>query len=284
MATSQQANAAQAGSIAIGDLKVNRLGFGAMRICGGYAWGMPKDRAGALQVLRRVVELGVNFIDTADSYGPEVSETLIAEALHPYAAGLLIATKGGYTRPNEGSWVANGHPDHLRKALDGSLNRLRLTCIDLYQFHIPDSRVPFADSVGALADMRRAGKIRHIGLSSVSVKQLEQAHRIVPIVSVQNRYNFEDRSHDDVLVACERMGIAFIPWFPLAAGQSLKSATLKKIATRYGATTAQIALAWLLARSPVMLPIPGTGKIPHLEENVGAAGLKLSADDMKTLG
>ncbi len=276
-------NAAHAGPIDIGDLKVNRLGFGAMRICSGYAWGMPKDRAGALQVLRRVVALGVNFIDTADSYGPEVSETLIAEALHPYPSGVVIATKGGYTRPNEGSWVANGHPDHLRRALDGSLKRLRLSCIDLYQFHIPDARVPFADSVGALADMRRAGKIRHIGLSSVSVHQLEQAARIVPIVSVQNHYNVEDRSHDDVLAACERMGIAFIPWYPLAAGQSLKSSKLKKIATTHGATAAQVALAWLLARSPVMLPIPGTGKIAHLEENVGAAGLKLTAEDLQTL-
>lgn len=284
MPTSQPTNAAQAGSIAIGDLKVNRLGFGAMRVCAGYAWGMPKDSAGALQVLRRVVELGVNFIDTADSYGPEVSETLIAEALHPYPAGVVIATKGGYTRPNEGSWVANGHPDHLRKALEGSLKRLRLDCVDLYQLHIPDSRVPFADSVGALAQMQRAGKIRHVGLSSVSVKQLEQAHRIVPIVSVQNHYNYEDRSHDDVLAACERMGIAFIPWFPLAAGQSLKSSKLKKIAIRYGATPAQVALAWLLARSPAMLPIPGTGKIPHLEENVGAARLKLSTEDAEMLG
>ncbi len=283
MAPSQQSNASQAGLIAIGDRKVNRLGFGAMRVCAGYAWGMPKDRAGALQVLRRVVELGINFIDTADSYGPDVSETLIAEALHPYPAGVVIATKGGYTRPNEGSWVANGHPDHLRKALDGSFKRLRRECIDLYQLHIPDARVPFADSVGALAQMRRAGKILHVGLSSVSVKQLEQAQRIVPIVSVQNHYNFEDRSHDDVLAACERMGIAFIPWFPLAAGQSLKSSKLKKIATRHGATTAQVALAWLLARSPVMLPIPGTGNIAHLEENVGAVGLTLAAEDLGTL-
>ncbi len=279
-----QPNAAHAGSIKLGDLNVHRLGFGAMRICGGYAWGMPKDRLTALQVLKRVVALGVNCIDTADSYGPEVSETLIAEALHPYPVGVVIATKGGYTRPNEGSWVANGHPDHLRKALEGSLKRLRLDCIDLYQFHIPDSRVPFADSVGALAAMQRTGKIRHIGLSSVSVKQLEQARRIAPIVSVQNHYNFEDRSDDDVLAACERLGIAFIPWYPLAAGQSLKSAKLKKVAAQHGATGAQVALAWLLARSPVMVPIPGTGKLNHLEENVGAAGLRLSPEEMAMLG
>ncbi len=281
---STQPNAAHAGSIKLGDLNVHRLGFGAMRICSGYAWGMPKDRPAALQVLKRVVALGIDFIDTADSYGPEISETLIAEALHPYPAGIVIATKGGYTRPNEGSWVANGHPDHLRKALEGSLKRLRLDCIDLYQFHTLDSRVPFADSVGALAEMQRAGKIRHIGLSSVSVKQLEQARRIAPILSVQNHYNYEDRSDDDVLAACERLGIAFIPWYPLGAGQSLRSAKLKKVAAQHRATTAQVALAWLLARSPVMLPIPGTGKLTHLEENVGAAELKLSAEEMAMLG
>ena len=279
-----QTNASQAGSINLGDLTVHRLGFGAMRICSGYAWGMPKDRPAALQVLQRVVALGVNFIDTADSYGPEVSETLIAEALHPYPAGVVIATKGGYTRPNEGSWVANGRPDHLRKALEGSLKRLRLDCIDLYQFHTPDSRVPFADSVGALAEMQRAGKIRHIGLSSISVKQLDEARRIAPIVSVQNHYNYEDQGDDDVLAACERLGIAFIPWYPLGAGQSLKSAKLKKVALQHGATTAQVALAWLLARSPVMLPIPGTGKLAHLDENVGAVGLKLSTEEMTTVG
>ena len=279
-----QTNASQAGSINLGDLTVHRLGFGAMRICSGYAWGMPKDRPAALQVLQRVVALGVNFIDTADSYGPEVSETLIAEALHPYPAGVVIATKGGYTRPNEGSWVANGRPDHLRKALEGSLKRLRLDCIDLYQFHTPDSRVPFADSVGALAEMQRAGKIRHIGLSSISVKQLDEARRIAPIVSVQNHYNYEDQGDDDVLAACERLGIAFIPWYPLGAGQSLKSAKLKKVALQHGATTAQVALAWLLARSPGMLPIPGTGKLAHLDENVGAVGLKLSTEEMTTVG
>ncbi|MSQ19083.1 MAG: oxidoreductase [Betaproteobacteria bacterium] len=281
--TAQPNAAAPAGSIKLADLTVHRLGFGAMRICSGYTWGMPKDRPGALQVLKQVVALGINFIDTADSYGPEVSETLIAEALHPYPAGIVIATKGGYTRPNEGSWVANGHPDHLRKALEGSLKRLRLNCIDVYQLHTPDPRVPFTDSVGALAALQRAGKIRHIGLSNVSVQQLNEARRIAPIVSVQNHYNYEDQSDESVLAACERLGIAYIPWYPLGAGQSLKSAKLKKIALQHGATSVQVALAWLLARSPVMLPIPGTGKLAHLEENVGAAGLRLSAEQMQTL-
>lgn len=273
-----------AGTIAIGDLQVCRLGFGAMRVCSGYAWGMPKDQPAALKLLRRVFELGVNFYDTADSYGPEVSENLIAAAMHPYPAGMVIATKGGYTRPASGSWVANGRPEHLRNALEGSLKRLRLERIDLYQFHVPDPRVPFADSVGALADLQRAGKIRHIGLSSVSVKQLDEARRITRIVSVQNHFNYDDQSDDDVLAACEKLGIAYIPWYPLGAGQSLRTAKIRRVAERLGATPAQIALAWLLARSPVILPIPGTGSMAHLEENVAAAQIRLAPEDRRALG
>lgn len=275
--------ASPAGSIAIGDFQVCRLGFGAMRVCSGYAWGMPKDKPAAIKLLRRVFELGVQFYDTADSYGPEVSENLIAEAMHPYPPGMLIATKGGYTRPASGSWVANGRPEHLRKALEGSLKRLKLERIDLYQFHVPDPRVPFADSVGAIADMQRAGKIRHIGLSSVTVAQIDEARRIAPIVSVQNHYNYEDRGDDDVLAACERLGIAFIPWYPLGAGQSLRSAKIKRAAERLGATPAQVALAWLLAKSPAMLPIPGTGSMAHLEENVAAAQIRLSSAELQAL-
>jgi pyridoxine 4-dehydrogenase len=274
-------NAADAGSITLGDLKVNRLGVGSMRLCGSDAWGWPKDRPAALQLLQRAVALGINFIDTADSYGPEVAETLIAEALHPYPAGLVIATKGGYTRPNRRSWIADGRPEHLRKAVEGSLRRLRLSCIDLYQLHIPDLHVPFADSVGALADLRREGKIRHVGLTSVTVAQLEEAHRIVPIVSVQKYYNIEDRGHDELLTVCERMGIAFIPWYPLASGRLARSLKLQRVADEYKATASQLALAWLLARSPAILPAPGTGKIAHLEENVAAAGLKLAAADIE---
>jgi aryl-alcohol dehydrogenase-like predicted oxidoreductase len=276
--------ASAAGTIAIGEAQVCRLGFGAMRVCSGYAWGMPKDKPAALRLLRRVFELGVNFYDTADSYGPEVSENLIAEAMHPYPAGMLIATKGGYTRSSSGGWIANGRPEHLRSALESSLKRLKLDCIDLYQFHVPDSRVPFADSVGALADMQRAGKIRHVGVSSVSVKQLEEARRITRIVSVQNHFNYDDQSDRPVLAACEKLGIAYIPWYPLGAGQSLRTGKIKRVAERLGATPAQVALAWLLAKSPVMLPIPGTGSIAHLEENVDAAQITLSPADLQALG
>ena len=267
----------------LGDLTVNRLGFGAMRVCGPDIWGEPKDRDGAKQLLVRAFELGHNFFDTADSYGPEVSERLIAEALHPYPRGLVIGTKGGLLRPHRHAWVSDARPEHLRQALDGSLTRLRLDCIDLYQLHAPDSRVPFADSVGALAQMQRAGKIRHVGLSNVSVPQLDEARGIVPIVSVQNEYNLRDRGSEDVLRACEKLGIAFLPWYPLGAGQVLRSAIVKKIAARHDATPAQVALAWLLAKSPVMLPIPGTGSIAHLEENSGAARLALSPEDMARL-
>ena len=270
-------------TIRIGDLSVNRLGFGAMRVCGPNVWGPPKDRAAAHKVLRRAFELGVNFFDTADSYGPHVDEELIAEALHPYPKGLVIATKGGLLRPRPSAWDPDGRPEHLKRALDGSLKRLKLERIDLYQLHAPDSKVPFADSVGALADGQRAGKIRHIGVSNVSVKQLEQARKICPIVSVQNEYNLEDRSSEDVLKACERLGIAFLPWYPLGAGGVLKQEKVKTIAKKLKARPAQVALAWLLAKSPVMLPIPGTASIPHLEENVAAAQIALSADDIAAL-
>ena len=271
-------------SIRIGDLTVNRLGFGAMRVCGPNVWGPPKDRAAAHKVFRRAFELGVNFFDTADSYGPHVDEELIAEALHPYPKGLVIATKGGLLRPRASAWDPDGRPAHLKSALDGSLKRLKLERIDLYQLHAPDAKVPFAESVGALADAQRAGKIRHVGVSNVSVKQLEEARRLCPIVSVQNRFNLEDRSSEDVLKACERLGIAFLPWYPLGAGSALKSARVKAVAKKVVATPAQVLLAWLLAKSHVMLPIPGTASIVHLEENVAAAALKLTADDLAALG
>jgi aryl-alcohol dehydrogenase-like predicted oxidoreductase len=275
--------AAAAGAIRLGDLTVHRMGFGAMRVCGPDVWGPPKDRASAHRVLRRAVELGVTFIDTADSYGPEVDEVLIAEALHPYPKDLVIGTKGGLVRPTRRAWDCDGRPEHLRRAVDGSLKRLKLERIDLYQFHAPDPNVPFADSMGTLAELQRAGKIRHLGVSNVSVRELEAARRIAPIVSVQNEYNLGDRGSDDVLAACERRGIAFLPWFPLGAGQCLRAAKVKRLAKRLGVSAAQVALAWLLARSPVMLPIPGTASIAHLEENVRAAGLRFSAADLAAL-
>ncbi len=269
--------AAAAGTLRLGELTVNRLGFGAMRVCGPDIWGPPKDRAAAMQVLVRAVELGHNFIDTADSYGPEVDETLIAEALHPYPKDLVIGTKGGLVRPRRQAWDPDGRPEHLRKALEGSLKRLKLERIDLYQLHAPDPKVPYADSLGALAEMQRAGKIRHLGISNVSVQQLAEARRIAPIVSVQNEYNLGDRSSEDVLAACEPLGIAFIPWYPLGAGAALRSAKVKKAAAKLGATPAQVALAWLLAKSPAILPIPGTASLAHLEENAAAAALTLPA-------
>ncbi|MDQ3261921.1 MAG: aldo/keto reductase [Pseudomonadota bacterium] len=275
--------AASAGTVKLGELIVNRMAFGAMRLCGSNVWGPPKDRANAHRVLRRALELGINFVDTADSYGPEVSEILIAEALHPYPRDLVIGTKGGLLRPSPPRWDVDARPEHLRRALEGSLARLKLECIDLYQLHAPDSKVPFADSVGALADAQRAGKIRHIGLSNVSVKQLEQACRIAAIVSVQNRYNFEERVAEDVLRACESKGIAFIPWFPLGAGSALKSAKVKRTAARLNASPAQVLLAWLLTRSSIVLPIPGTASLAHLEENIKAATLKFSDADLASL-
>jgi aryl-alcohol dehydrogenase-like predicted oxidoreductase len=269
--------------VQLGDLSVHRLGFGAMRVCGPQVWGPPKDRPYALKVLRRAYELGHNFFDTADSYGPEVDETLIAEALHPYPKDLVIGTKGGLLRPSPPQWVPDGRPEHLRRALEGSLKRLRLERIDLYQWHAPDSRVPFAESFGALADMQKAGRIRHLGLSNVSVAQLEQARRIAPVVSVQNSYSIDNRASEGVLQACEKLGIAFLPWYPLGAGAALKSAKVKNVAARNQATPAQVAIAWLLAHSSAMLPIPGTGNLAHLEENAGAAKLALSPQDMKSL-
>lgn len=268
----------------LGDLTVNRLGFGAMRVCGPQVWGPPGDRANALAVLRRAYELGHDFFDTADSYGPGVSESLIAEALHPYPKDLVIGTKGGLLRPSPPQWVPDGRPEHLRRALEGSLRRLKLERIDLYQWHAPDSRVPFAESFGALADLQKAGKIRHLGLSNVSVAQLNEARRIAPVVSVQNSYSIGNRGSEDVLRACEKLGIAFLPWYPLGAGSALKSAKVKQVAARLKATPAQVAIAWLLAKSRAMLPIPGTGNLQHLEENAGAAKLEFSAADLATLG
>ena len=269
--------------ISIGDLKVNRLGFGAMRVCGPQIWGPPKDRDNARRVLKRAYELGYNFFDTADSYGPHVDEDLIAEALHPYAKDLVIATKGGLLRPSPPRWVPDGRPEHLRRAIEGSLKRLRLERIDLYQLHAPDPEVPFADSVGTLAELQRAGKIRHVGVSNVTVRQLDEARRICPIVSVQNEYNLGDRGSENVLKACEKLRIAFLPWYPLGAGAVLRSARVKKVAARTGATPAQVALAWLLAKSPLMLPIPGTSSLAHLEENAGGVGLRLSPEDLAAL-
>lgn len=275
--------AAAAGTIALGELRVRRMGFGAMRLCGPGIWGPPRDRGAAHALLRRAIELGIDFIDTADSYGPQIDETLIAEALHPYPEGLVVGTKGGLVRPSAPRWDTEGSPEHLKNAIDGSLARLKLERIDLYQLHAPDPKVVFEDSVGTLADAQRAGKIRHIGLSNVSVRQLEQARRIAPIVSVQNRYNLEDRASQDVLGACQRMGIAFLPWFPLGAGSALHSEKVKRVAARRRASSAQVLLAWLLARSPVMLPIPGTASIRHLEENTAAGALQLSSEDLAVL-
>ena len=275
--------AAAAGTLKLGDLTVNRLAFGAMRVAGPDIWGEPKDRAGMRKVLTRAFELGHNFIDTADSYGPDVSEILIAEALHPYPKELVIGTKGGLIRPSRHRWDENGRPEHLRRAVDGSLKRLRLERIDLYQFHAPDPRVPYAESIGTLAELQRAGKIRHLGVSNVTVKQLEEARRIAPIVSVQNEYHIENREFDSVLAACEKAKTAFLPWYPLGAGRVLRSSKVRRVAAGLGATPAQVAIAWLLARSPVMLPIPGTGSITHLEENAAAGRLVLSAEDLFAL-
>ena len=268
----------------LGDLEVNRLGFGAMRVIdNGDIWGEPRDRAGAHRVLRRAVELGVNFFDTAESYGPHTDETLIAEALHPYPKGFVIATKCGLARPSPGRWDADGRPEKLRRDLEGSLKRLKLERIDLYQLHAVDPKVPLEESLGVLVDAQRAGKVRHIGVSNFNLKQLERARKVATIVSVQNRYSLADRSSEQVLNECEKLRIAFLPWYPLGAGSALKVSRVKKLAERMRATPAQIAIAWLLAKSPVMLPIPGTSKVAHLEENVAAAKLKLSKDDLAAL-
>ena len=267
-----------------GDFTVNRLGFGAMRVTGEGIWGWPADRQNVLKVLRRAVELGVNLIDTADAYGPDTSELLIAEALYPYPKGLVIATKGGLTRPGSGQWVPNCRPDHLKQALDGSLKRLRLDRIDLYQLHTVDSKVPIEESVGALKQMQDAGKIRHVGLSNVDRKEIDRARKIVPIVSVQNRYNIEDRESEDVLAYCEKEKLGFLPWFPIGGGRGLKrESPLNTAAKAHGVSVFQVALAWLLERSPVMLPIPGTSSLAHLEENVAAAKLKLAPEEWKAI-
>jgi aryl-alcohol dehydrogenase-like predicted oxidoreductase len=277
--------AAAAGSMTLGgDLVVRRMGFGAMRITGQGIWGDPPDRAKAHAVLRRAVELGVNLIDTADSYGPEVSEKIIAEALHPYPAGLVIATKGGLTRSGPGQWHRNGRPEHLRKACEGSLHRLRVDRIDIYQLHAVDSAVPMEDSLGELVRLQREGKIRHIGLSNVSVEQLQRARKLVPIVSVQNRYNLADRASEDVLQICERDGLGFLPWYPVGAGDLTKpGGAVDRVARAHEVTAAQVALAWLLLHSPVLLPIPGTSSVAHLDENVAAAALSLDDAEMLQL-
>jgi aryl-alcohol dehydrogenase-like predicted oxidoreductase len=266
------------------DLPVRRLGFGTMRITGTGIWGEPEDPAAARELLRRVVSDGVNLIDTADSYGPEVSENLIAEALHPYPEDLVIATKGGLTRPGPGVWERAGRPERLKKCCEDSLRRLRLERIDLYQLHAVDPAVPLEDSVGALAELQEEEKIRHIGVCNVTVEELERALQIVPIVSVQNRYNLVDRSSEDVLEVCQEEELGFLPWFPLATGNLARpGGTLDEVAQAQSATPAQVALAWLLARSPVMLPIPGTSSIAHFEENFRAEQLELSPEEMATL-
>jgi aryl-alcohol dehydrogenase-like predicted oxidoreductase len=265
-----------------GDVRICRLGFGAMRITGPGVWGDSKDPSTMRAVLRRAIELGVNFIDTADSYGPGVSERLIAEALHPYPPELVIATKGGYTRPGPGRWHPDGRPEHLREACEGSLRRLKLGQIDLYQLHKVDPRIPFADSVGALADLQRQGKIRHVGLSNVTTEQIEQARKIVPIVSVQNRYNLVDRAAEDVLHYSEDKDIAFICWFPLAKGVLGRSRPPRATEKRQAAP-ARIALAWLLHHSPATIPIPGTSSIEHLAENMRALEVQLTAEELTAL-
>jgi aryl-alcohol dehydrogenase-like predicted oxidoreductase len=278
-------NAAASGTFNLGgDMPVHRLGFGAMRITGDGIWGDPKNPDEARRLLRRVVELGINFIDTADSYGPEVSERLIGEALSPYPKGLVIGTKGGLTRSGPGEWSPVGRPEYLRQCVELSLRRLRLERIDLYQLHRFDAKVPMEETLGALKEMQKAGKIRHIGLSEVTVEEIEKARKSITVVSVQNLYNLSDRKHDPVVTYCEKNNIGFIPWFPVAAGDLAKpGGVLDTAAKRHGAKVSQLALAWLLHRSPVVIPIPGTSSIAHLEENTAAASLKLSADEWKEI-
>ncbi|HET6836999.1 MAG TPA: aldo/keto reductase [Gemmatimonadales bacterium] len=275
--------AAAAGTITLGEeLNVNRMGFGAMRLTGPGIWGPPRDRAEAVRVLQRAVDLGVNFIDTADSYGPHISEEIIAEALHPYP-GVVIATKGGLERPGPDRWVENGRPEHLRRQLEGSLRRLKLDRIDLWQLHRIDPKVPADEQFGAMRDFQREGLVRHLGLSEVSAAQIDQASEMVPIVSVQNRYNVSDRKWDPEVAYCEREGMAFLPWFPLSAGTLGQGGALQRVAQRHGATVYQIALAWLLAHSPSILIIPGTSSVAHLEENIAAAEIRLSDADKAEL-
>jgi pyridoxine 4-dehydrogenase len=282
---SARSDAAAAGTFDLGEnLRVNRLGFGAMRITGEGIWGKPENQEEARAVLKRVVELGINLIDTADSYGPEISEILIGETLYPYPDDLVIATKGGLLRDGPGKWRTDGRPEHLRQACEGSLRRLKVDRIDLYQLHRIDSRVPAEESLGALAELREEGKVRYVGLSEVGVEEIQRAQEIVPIVSVQNRYNLVDRRSEDVLDLCEREGIGFLPWFPLATGDLARpGGPLDEIAARHDASPGQVALAWLLWRSPVMLPIPGTSSVEHLEENVAAASLDLDEEELAAL-
>jgi aryl-alcohol dehydrogenase-like predicted oxidoreductase len=276
--------ASAAGTITLGDMTVNRMGYGAMRLTGRGIWGEPRDPEEARRVLRRAVQLDVNFIDTADSYGPRVSERLIREALRPYPADLVIATKGGLLRDGPDQWRPDGRPSHLRTALEGSLERLGVERIDLYQFHRPDPAVPFEESVGELVRLKDEGKIRHIGLSNVDVEQLDQALAMTEIVSVQNRYNLADRASEAVLDKCNSLGIAFLPWYPLAASRLTRGENrVAEVASEHRATPGQLALAWLLARSPVVLPIPGTSSVAHLEENIAAASITLSRSDAEVL-
>src|SRR5262250_532535 len=279
----KEISASSAGSVALGgEISLHRLGFGAMRLTGDGIWGPPKNRTEAVAVLRRAVELGVNFVDTADSYGPGVSEELIAKALFPYPSGLVIATKGGWNRPGPNQWTHDATPAHLRKAVEGSLKRLRLERLEVYQLHTPDPVVPFEDSVGTLAQLKSEGKIRLVALSNVTQDHIERARKLVPIVSVQNRYSFADREWDYVVDYCERNAIAFIPWFPLGAGRVAGQA-LEQVARAHQATPHQVAIAWLLRRSPIMLPIPGTSSVKHLEENIAAASLQLTDEEFQKL-
>ena len=266
-----------------GDTEVNRLGFGAMRITGEGIWGWPPDRANAIKVLKRAVELGVDLIDTADAYGPETSELLIAEALHPYPKGLVIATKGGNTRPGPGQWVPNGHPDYLKSCVDKSLQRLKLDRLDLWQLHRLDPKVPVEESLGAIKEAQQAGKIRHVGLSEVSVEQIERARKVVPIVSIQNRYNFDDRKWENALEYCEKESLGFLPWAPVGGSRGLGGSAAEAVAKAHNVSIYQVALAWLLQRSPVMLPIPGTQNLKHLEDNCAAAKLKLTPEEWRSL-
>jgi pyridoxine 4-dehydrogenase len=279
----KEVSASLAGSVSLGaQLSVHRLGYGAMRLTGDGIWGPPKDRKAALAVLSRAVELGVNFIDTADSYGPAVSEELIAEALFPYPKDLVIATKGGWNRPGPNQWTHDASPGHLRNAIEGSLKRLRLDRIEVYQLHAPDPVVPFETSVETLAELQKEGKIHLVGLSNVTREHIERARKIVPIVSVQNRYSFADREWDYVVDHCERNEIAFIPWFPLGAGK-VAGEILNRVAKAHQSTPLQVALAWLLQRSPIMLPIPGTSSVEHLKENIRAASLRLTKEEYEEL-